>query len=286
MENKHETIACLVCEQTTEPQKITYKEIKQDGLHYLKFPARLQTYNVWNRNKRNYFLEPMKKSWAAPHIKELISRGDFWGEYGHPITSDPKRIVTIDQKYCSHRFTNIWFKGNSVYGDVETLNDDSYGKQFRMRTVQGCDPAFSIRAMVPLTKIDASRCEIREPGHIITVDTVILPSHDDAYIVGGIEDIRSASGVTESVLPQNGSNDITIPVTESTEFLAYLKDQSFNLKTVMDRFEFTGESMYYDTKTDMVVVKENSKNPAIKYSAIVKMDDYIRNEVSNMLRKF
>ena len=283
MDNKFETVACLVCEQTTEPQKVKWKEVKRDGVHFIKFKSLLQTYNVWNRNKRNYFLEPMKKSWNAPHLKELIQRGDFWGEYGHPITTDPKRIVTIDQKYCSHRFTNVWFQGNSIYGDVETLNDDGYGKMFRMRTMQGCDPAFSLRAMVPLTKIDATRCEIREPGHIITVDSVILPSHDDAYIVE-----NAGFGAIESVahLGENGNENITVPVTESTEFLSYLKDESFNLKTVMDHFEIKADKMHYDPTTESVMISESTPNPAVKMSAIVKMDDYLRKEISNMFANF
>jgi hypothetical protein len=225
----------------------------------------------------------MKKSWAAPHLKELIERGDFWGEYGHPITTDPKRIVTIDQKYCSHRFTNVWFQGNSIYGDVETLNDDGYGKMFRMRTMQGCDPAFSLRAMVPLTKIDATRCEIREPGHIITVDSVILPSHDDAYIVE-----NAGFGAIESVahMGENGNENVTVPVTESIEFLSYLKDESFNLKTVMDHFEIKADKMHYDPTTESVMISESTPNPAVKMSAIVKMDDYLRKEISNMFANF
>lgn len=290
MENAYETICCFVCEQTTEPQHVKVTEVKQDGLHYIKFPALLQTYNVWNRNNRNYFLIPMKKSWQAAHIKELIMRGDFWGEYGHPITKDAKRIVTIDQKYCSHRFTNIWFKGNSVYGDVETLNDDGYGKMFRMRTMQGCDPAFSLRAMVPLTKIDAVRCEVREPGHIITVDAVILPSHDDAYITGDVSEIISknrASLESSTFIPEGqGDGLMTIPVTESAEWLSYVQEQSFNLKTVMNNFEVNAESLRYDSKNDSVIVTEATGVPGVKRTAIVKMDDYIRDEVSSMLAKF
>ena len=279
MENANETIACFVCEQTTEPQKVNYTHVKGDGLNYLKFKARLQTYGVWNRNKRNYHLEPMKKSWAAPHIKELISRGDFWGEYGHPITTDPKRIVTIDQKMCSHRFTNIWFRGNSVYGDVETLNDHGYGEQFTMRTLQGCDPAFSLRAMVPLTKIDAVRAEIRDTGHIITVDSVILPSHDDAYIIpmAGME--STMVGVPNG----NGNEDITVPVQESSQWLDYIQEQSFNLKTVLDHYEVNVESITYDKKKDNIIVRENTGVPGVKRTAIIRADEYIRREVSNML---
>lgn len=282
MENAYETVCCFIMEQTTEPQKVKYTRVKGEDLNYLKFKARLQTYNVWNRNKRNYFLEPMKKSWAAPHIKELIQRGDFWGEYGHPITTDAKRIVTIDQKNCSHRFTNIWFKGNSVYGDVETLNDHGYGEQFTLRTLQGCDPAFSLRAMVPLTKIDAVRAEVRDTGHIIAVDAVILPSHDDAYIIdpGGLTpEFNSANGF------MNNNGDIIIPVTESVGWLDYVQEQSFNLKTVLNNYEVNIDSINYDKNNNTIIVRENTGVPGVKRTAIVKADDYIRREVSNMFAK-
>ena len=156
-----------------------------------------------------------------------------------------------------------------------------------------CEPAFSLRAMVPLTKIDAVRCEIRDPGHIITVDWVILPSHDDAYIVGGVDEIISKNRATleaydreRNGIPTQGDEDITIPVLESSQWMQYIQEQSFNLKTVMHNFEIAGESMQYNKDTNTVTISESTSTPGVKRTAVVKMDDYIRKEVSSMLANF
>lgn len=299
MENANEVCAAFVCEQTLDTQKVKITHIEnKPGLHFIRFPACLQTYNVWNRNNRNYHLEPMKKSWAAPHIQELIRRGDFFGENGHPDSSSPKRIVTIDPKVACHRITKVWFKGNAIYGDIETLNDDLYGKQFMMHVLQCCEAAFSLRALVPLTKIDATRSEIRSPGHIIAVDRVILPSHKEAYQVpGDVEMVQSTQALENSTfgaqdkiwVPKGQTNDnmeVSVPTTESAEWLDYLTEESFNLKTIMNNFEVEAESMSYDKDTDSVVVREAAQPNGSRRTAIVKMDDYIRDEVSNMFRKF
>jgi hypothetical protein len=150
-----------------------------------------------------------------------------------------------------------------------------------MRTLQGCDPAFSLRAMVPLTKIDAVRAEVRDTGHVITVDTVILPSHDDAYIIpmGSLESTFAAPNTG------NGFRDITITVTESDSWLSYLQDESFNLKTVIEHYNVNVDSITYNKDNDTIVVKENTGVPGIKRTAIVKADDYIRNEVSSMFAR-
>lgn len=292
MENANQTIAAFVCEQTLDTQKVKITHVEnRPGIHFIRFPACLQTYNVWNRNNRKYNLEPMRKSWSAPHIQELIQRGDFFGENGHPDSNSPKRIVTIDPKVSCHRITRVWFKGNAIYGDIETLNDDLYGKQFMMHVLQSCEAAFSLRALVPLTKIDATRSEIRQPGHIIAVDRVILPSHKDAYQVpGDIEMIKSTQALESAnlpVLPKGQTNEDSITeVTESCEFLDYLTEQSFNLKTVINNFEVTAESMHYDKDTNNMIIKEAAQKDGSRRTAIVSLDEYIRNEVSSMFRKF
>ena len=299
MENKNEICAAFVCEQTLDTQKVKITHIEnKPGLHFIRFPACLQTYDCWNRNNRNYHLAPMKKSWAAPHVQELIQRGDFFGENGHPDSNSPKRIVTIDPKVACHRIKRIWFKGNAVYGDIETLNDDLYGKQFMMHVLQCCEAAFSLRALVPLTKIDAVRSEIKQPGHIIAVDRVILPSHKDAYQVpGDIEMVQSTQGLessafgtdeTKMYIPKGQTNeDSELPVTESSDWIDYILEESFNLKTVMNNFDVNAESIHYDKNTDSVIVHEAADpSTKMKRSVIVKMDDYIRDEVSSMFSKF
>lgn len=298
MIDENKTIAVFVNEQVLDPQKVKVTHVENTpGLHFVRFNACLQTYDTWNRNNRNYHLAPMKKSWAAPHIQELLRRKDLFGENGHPMSDDPKRIVTIDPKVSCHRINSISFKGNAVFGEIETLNDDLYGKQFMMHILQGCEAAFSLRALVPLTKIDAVRSEIRQPGHIITVDRVILPSHKEAYQVpGDVELVVSDKPLMESYTPNISENiyvpegqsneDSTVEVTESAEWINYLTDENENLKNIINNFEISTESAHYDSNTNNVIIREKPDKNGSRRTAIVKMNDYVKQEVSDMLIRF
>ena len=270
---KYEVSAAFVMEQTafTDNIKIT-KVVDRPGMHYIRFPCRIQTYNTWNRNNRNYWLQPMKVSWNAPHIQELERNGDFMGEAGHPNSEDPKRIVTIDPKYVCHRITDHWFQGDSVYGNFETLNDEMYGKQFMMHVLQKCNASVSLRALVPLTKVGKKRHEIRSPGHIICVDRVILPSHPDAY------------QVSQKNMEDNQINtDKLVKVTESS-FLNYLAETDKNISSFIDEFEVTAESMSLDPSGKHMILKEPMDKDGNRRTAYVKLDSYIRNEVSHLFR--
>ena len=281
-----ETIGAFVMEQTMEPQKFNIIHVENSpGLKFVRFEACLQTFNTWNRNNRNYFLRPMQETWAAPHVKELIKMGDFFGENGHPNSEDPKRIVTIDPKVCCHRIIDYRFEGNAVYGTVETLNDDLYGRQFMGHILQNCKGAFSLRALVPLTKIDAVRCEIRAKGHLIAEDRVILPSHKEAYQKSG--PVEMVVGESYNPIPPGQINENkTVYVNESSSFIEpikdYVKEQSFNLKTIVDRFEVAYESMNISKDGKHIALKEATGSDGIQRTAIIKTDDYLQKEVSSI----
>lgn len=285
---KYDVSAAFVMEQTafTDNIKIT-KVVDRPGMHYIRFPCRIQTYNTWNRNNRNYWLQPMKVSWNAPHIQELERNGDFMGEAGHPNSEDPKRIVTIDPKYVCHRITDHWFQGDSVYGNFETLNDEMYGKQFMMHVLQKCNASVSLRALVPLTKVGKKRHEIRSPGHIICVDRIILPSHPDAYQVPGTIEMFTSESTTfgsQKNMEDNQINtDKLVKVTESS-FLNYLAETDKNISSFIDEFEVTAESMSLDPSGKHMILKEPMDKDGNRRTAYVKLDSYIRNEVSHLFR--
>lgn len=290
MYEKFEVSAAFVMEQTafTDNIKIT-KVVDKPGMHYIRFPCRIQTYNTWNRNNRNYWLQPMKVSWNAPHIQELERNGDFMGEAGHPNSEDPKRIVTIDPKYVCHRITEHWFQGDSVYGNFETLNDELYGKQFMMHVLQNCNASVSLRALVPLTKVGKKKHEIRSPGHIICVDRVILPSHPDAYQVPGtIEMVVSEStdfniGKKKPIVENiQANNDKLVKVTESS-FIQYLTEQDKNIASLIDEFEITAESKTLDYSGEHMIIREPIDKNGNRLTAYVKLEPYLRDEASRIL---
>lgn len=298
MEKSFETMAAFVCEQTTEPQQLRYEHVKEPSVEYIRFRACLQVYDEWNRNNRWYGLAPMRKSWAAKHIKEMESTGTFYGEYGHPVeSSDVKRIVTIDPKLACHRICSHEFQGNKVYGIIETLNDGNkgWGTVLMRRVLQGAKAAFSIRALVPLTKVDAVRCKVLQPGHIVTVDSVILPSHIGAYQDNGTVTYVHTPAVTESTQFSlsgtgrspigNSSDDFSIAA-EGTgiEFVKYLADKSINVKGIVENFEIIPKSIRYNTDNNTFVISE-AANPmnGFRKTTIVKADKYISDEVSKIM---
>ena len=279
---KYQVSAAFVMEQTafTDNIKIT-KMVDKPGMRYIRFPCRIQTYNVWNRNNRNYKLEPMKVSWNAPHIQELERNGDFMGEAGHPNSDDPKRIVTIDPKYVCHRITEHWFQGDSIYGNFETLNDHMYGEQFMMHVLQKCNASVSLRALVPLTKVGNKRHEIRGPGHIICVDRVILPSHPDAYQIQGTIEMFTSESASLGTNNTHTSTDKVVPVTESS-IVDYISQTDVNIRSLIDEFEITAESMTLDATCEHMILKEPMDKNGNRLTAYVKLDTYTRNEVSHL----
>ena len=305
MEKSYETMAVFVCEQTTEPQQVKYEYVKNPSVEFLRFRACLQGYDEWNRNNRWYGLKPMRKSWGAKHIAEMESTGTFFGEYGHPDeNSGVKRIVTIDPKYACHRICSHEFQGSKVYGVIETLNDgaNGWGTVLMRRILQGAKAAFSIRALVPLTKVDAVRCKILQPGHIVTADSVILPSHTCAYEEDGpvtYTTTAKTTAVGESTQFSltsfglgrnpigNSFTDYSIAA-ESTgaEFVQYLSDKSINVKGIIENFEINPKNIKYNTDNNTFVISE-AANPAngFRKTTIVKADKYISAEVSKIMAK-
>jgi hypothetical protein len=295
--DKNEVVASIIIEQAMEPVKPKIIHVEDTpNLFFARFEACLQDFDVFNRNKRRYLFKPMVESWNAPHVKELIQRGDMFGECGHPITKDPVRVVSIDPKLACHRIIDYRFQGKSLYGTIETLNDDMYGKQFTKHILQGCTAAFSLRALAPLTKIDATRCEIRSKCHIVTEDRVILPSHNKAYATNGPTQLVTSSIVNEStsfeaLINSMGNTsevdvNISYPVTESAEFTNYLLEESHNIKEIIDHFEVNYESAYLSKDKKTMLLTEKADALGSKQTFAVSLENYLNDEVSAMLRKW
>lgn len=281
-----EIVACLIMEQTSEPAtpKIL-NVIQQQGVEYVRFRSCLQDFGVFNRNNRNYFLAPMQEAWEDDHIRELMANGTFFGENGHPCSSDPKRVVSIDPNNCCHRIINKEFVGNSVYGIVETLNDyDGPGHMLMGHILQGSKTAFSLRALAPITKVDANRGEIRTKPRIITYDRVILPSHKKAYQTDdGITLVHESSNNIDYNLLHD---DRCIPISQSLmESLGeFILEESKEIKSFTNIFNVDFERVSLD-KTGKNIILQESYYDNTRRTFTVSMESYVRDQVSDILRK-
>ena len=270
-------IAVYVMEQVSEPcAPYNVTRCKDNGLYYVRYNTVLQSLDVYNRNRRLYTANAIKESLAADHIQELMANGQWKGEAGHPLSNDPKRILTIDPKLTSHKINKIWFEGNLVKGEIETLDDvDGYGRKMTNDVLQGGRQSFSLRAMCPLIKKPDGSAICNKKGHIVTYDWVILPSHVEAYM----DKSSPIQKVCESLeILGNGCGDSMTPVQESS-LLDFIAEESKNVKLVSNLSEITTENMILTNDKQFAILKEGGD------TFYVKLEDKIKHDVRNYMSK-
>ena len=107
----------------------------------------IQDRGAENRNGRIYELSDMKPEVEGDRIqKELIPNGYMRGHAGHPSTTELSVQSVIDPKLCCVQFDKIWIDGNDIRANFHGTNNE-YGKAFNMDLLEGCKPAFSLRAL-------------------------------------------------------------------------------------------------------------------------------------------
>lgn len=279
--DRQEVVSYLIMEATSDPIKPRNLQVfDTKGLFYLIFEAWLQSFNVFNRNGRNYGLDVMIESLNAPHIQELVSKKSWKGEAGHPMTEDVKRILTIDPKLTSHKINSFQIIGNRLLGQVETLDDNSFGSQMTKNILQGMEPAFSLRALAKLIKQADGRSLVRSRAHIVCYDWVILPSHQDAYRDQSkpIEKIYKAmDGITANNIATESAVTLAVQESQIKDFIAM---ESSNVKMISNICEVALGSMKLTKDLSHVILKEGQNTYAVKIEDKIKHD--VRNYMSNL----
>lgn len=275
----------IVMESAMEPMKPKIIEtVNEPNMFYVRFRTCLQSFDCFNRNKRNYNLRPMMEAVKADHIQELLYKGTWCGENGHPDSTDIKRILSIDMTKICHRIIDLEFQGNLLYGTIETLNDDAWGKQFTKHILQGLHPSFSLRALAAITKLGDGRGIIKTKPHIVTYDRVILPSHREAYMDNSkpitlVQSATESATIQESYIPEGNTFDDTVhEVNESTiaSVLDYVKEESSTFKEL---------ATFFDANYDSVSLVDESKvciNDGDR-KIIVCLEDYIRHDIASYM---
>lgn len=277
-----ELIAHIIMEQTTEPMKPKNIEMigNENGLWYLRFYAFLQDWNRKNRNGRIYMSNAMIPALKDPAILEMIKKGCWCGEYGHPLSKETMRILTIDPDKICHRITSLDVDNKGSSGWVETLVNDK-GTNFAKLILQGMEPAFSLRALAAINR-DSGTEIIQSKAKVVTYDAVILPSHKIAYrdeskpieikTVGNADPKRILQEGTVEPLEHDNS-DYVEPLYESS-MMNFLMEESFNLKTIVDRYEVCQENAHITKDLKHVILKENDR------SFIVNIEEKIQHDIS------
>ncbi len=263
--------------EATSPQdsKIEIlKEVNENGLHYLRFSATLQDINGYNRNRRRWTVPIIKAMSEAPEVQELIHRGSFVGEQGHPVPASGKvtieRILNIDPNRTSHRITKLfWPKSNELHGIVETLDEGpgTPGDKMMRNIMQGIQPAFSLRSLVPQRKNADGTIDVIGPGRMVCYDRVYLPSHEGAYMDVDVP--------VKNVVTQNEFQTVM------ESFSAHVMAHSDKIRSIIDDMEPALESASYDPKSEILSVKTEAGRVFI--TPETKYRNEIRSALDNLI---
>ena len=279
---KNEVIAHVIMEQTAEPFAANIRDFSKNGLTFVIFETVFQSFGVKNRNKRIYDGDAVMASWNAPHIQELIRKKSFVSEYGHPLDQSMHRVTQIDPDRICGRINSYYRSGNLLKGEFETFDDGRCGTMLTRRILQGLEPAFSVRMLAKLTRTKDGTMLMNQPGHLVTADCVILPSHMEAY-----RDESKAINVVHKAITESAGCDISteqyqdmvFAINESM-FTDFVKEESKNFKLVKSVEEVIGDSIQLTKDLNNIILKEGTD------TYYIKVEDKIKHDIRNFMSKF
>lgn len=278
---KDNVFAYVLMEEMSEPVQIrNLKECSKNGLLYLIFDTVLQSFEIKNRNKRTYIGDAVMESLAAPHVQELIKKGSFVSEYGHPLVKDMSRVTQIDPARVCGRVNSYYRTGNLLKGEFETFDDGGLGTMLTRRILQGLEPAHSLRAVAKLSKDRNGNDIMNSRAHIIAYDTVILPSHVEAYRDES-KDIRVVNQpivATESA--EFGSHEEYAFVVNESMLTDFVMEESKNVKLIKNICEVIPETIKLTPDLKHIILKEGTE------TYYVDTEDKIKHDIRNFLSNF
>jgi hypothetical protein len=123
---------------------------------------------------------------------------------------------------------------------------------------------------------------MNQPGHLVTADCVILPSHMEAY-----RDESKAMNVVHKAITESAGMDITaeqyqdmvFAINESM-FTDFIKEESENFKLIKNVEEVIGDSLHLTKDLNNIIIKESNN------TYYVKVEDKIKHDIRNFMSKF
>lgn len=279
---RNEVVAHVIMEQTADPCAVNIRDFSKNGMTYVIFETVFQSFGVKNRNKRIYDGDAVMASWNAPHIQELVRKKSFVSEYGHPLDQSMHRVTQIDPARICGRINSYYRSGNLLKGEFETFDDGACGTMLTRRILQGLEPAFSVRMLAKLSRTKDGTMLMNQPGHLVTADCVILPSHMEAY-----RDEAKPMNVVHKAITESAGMDITaeqyqdmvFAINESM-FTDFVKEESKNFKLVKSVEEVIGDSFKLTKDLNNIIIKEGTD------TYYVKVEDKIKHDIRNFMSKF
>ena len=222
----------------------------------------LQSFGTRNWNGRIYDKDTVVNALDKnPLIQTDIKNGTWLGEYGHPIIekgmNELARQMTIFPPNACWKIGKYWVEGNLLMGEVTSIAG-GYGDMLRDRIITGLPAMASSRAV---GGVDKSGHVL--PGYApITWDSVIRPSHKEAYEVSGTQ------RVNEFPIPTGQKNSMTesammFDPTNDSSFANFLLSESSSRQQIgilCDTFKLDYDSMVItENAVKLTRIDEGSK---------------------------
>lgn len=249
---KTEPIQYYLLNETTVDEETTMKhrEILHENivdtpggkLWTITFKQVLQSFGVRNWNGRIYDKDTVVKALDSNPLIQTDIKNDTWlGEYGHPIIekgmNELARQMTIFPPNACWKISKYWVEGNILMGECTTLSG-GYGDILRDRIITGLPAMASSRA---IGGVDKSGHVL--PGYApICWDSVVRPSHKEAYMVGNYQtntfQIPTGNSMTESAVAVNPIEDPGF-----ADFLLSESSSKQQINMLCDTFKLDYDSM-------------------------------------------
>lgn len=147
------------------------------------FRCPIQTVDEVNQNHRLYPSGVLKEGMG--NCDSRMRRRAFYSELDHPLPTgndqiDGIRQTTVSLEKVSHIIKDYEFRGNQLFGEMETTSTPNGGILFGLLKDQ-TGVGFSMRGLAELERGQAHNI-VKSPLTIIAFDAVSMPSHRAAVV--------------------------------------------------------------------------------------------------------
>lgn len=287
MPNKPNTmkqcIGMIINEAVTESDSVITSQ--QGGRVYAT--GIIQDLEKENRNGRIYTKEEMDPEIKGERLQELIEAGYLRGHAGHPSSTELSIQSVINPTLVCVQYDKVWRDGNLIRANFHGTNNE-LGEMFNRDLLEGCRPAFSLRALGSVDRGKDGKCYVRNI-RIITWDHVIYPSHKAAYMSHLIDpkdknktfnesasvNMRDANKLHRmSMITNEAANMGVLTPVMNEQVVSYIKEESANVKAILNTFDVLYES---------AIITENGKSVVLTCEdgnkLVINLEQYIQDSI-------
>ena len=212
----------------------------------ITFDAILQESDKENRNGRIYPASILEAGFKSAYVKERLITNSWKGEAEHPEGDDMQRLFRVEPNNTSH-FIKSWSRdGNMFMGRIQTAASRVGEDYMNMILENDMLTAFSLRGTGPVRKENGKNV-VSGPFRMITYDSVMHPSHQQAY---------AASNLSESVQESNFGDSHCIELRESDiEYMA--KNDNFLIEN-LDYLNALKDTKYSVKNGNIIAINESA----------------------------